>query len=316
METGRFSRAPIPATSGPSYHDRRGDASGAFSPPYRNSARRGMHRGVVEIAPVQRWPRIQLRELWSYRELFYFMVWRDLKVRYAQTVLGAAWAIVQPLLTMVVFTIVFGRLAKLPSDGVPYSVFSLAALTPWNYFAAALIAASSSTVSNTNLITKIYFPRLIIPLASVLGGLPNFGITFAILLLMLFAFGIVPSAASIVVLPLLLLILMMTACGIGCWLAALAVQYRDIRNVAGFLIQLWLYACPIVYPLSMVPQFYRPLYILNPMVGVVEGFRSALLGTTALPWTAIAVAGVVSVLLLATGLVYFRRMEQTFADVA
>jgi lipopolysaccharide transport system permease protein len=274
------------------------------------------YAAMVDIQPAARWPGVNLRELWAYRELFVFLVWRDMKVRYAQTVLGAGWAIVQPLATMVVFTIIFGRLAGLPSDGVPYAVFSLAALTPWNYFAGALVAASNSVLSHTDVITKIYFPRLIVPTASVLGGLPNLAITLVILLIVLFAYGITPAPSSILVIPLLLLIMMMTASGVGCWLGALAVQYRDVRNVAGVLVQLWMYASPIVYPLSLIPDGYRALYMLNPMVGVIEGFRSVLLGTVPLPYAAIAMSLVASLLLFTTGLICFRRMEQTFADVA
>lgn len=278
--------------------------------------RAGASPASVDIVPVAHWPGVNLRELWAYRELFFFLVWRDVKVRYAQTVLGVWWVVVQPLVTMVVFTIVFGRLAQIPSDGVPYALFSLAALIPWNYFSGALTSASGSLVSNTNLISKIYFPRLIVPLSSVLSGLVNLAITLAILLLTMLGFGMAPPASAVVIVPVLLLIMMMIAAGVGCWLGALAIQYRDIQNVAAFLVPLWMYASPIVYPLSLVPDAYRPIYLLNPMVGVIEGFRSALLATTPLPWTAIGVSAAVSALLLVTGVLHFRRMEQTFADVA
>ena len=271
---------------------------------------------VTEIEPPVRWPGIGARELSGYRELLFFLIWRDIKVRYAQTVFGVGWAIVQPVVTMATFTVVFSGLAGVPSDGVPYPLFSLAALIPWSYFSTALAGATNSLVSNTNLITKIYFPRLIIPLASVLSGLVNFGITLAILLAVLAVFRMLPPPMSIVVLPILVIAMMMIAAGVGCWLGALTLQYRDIRNVAGFVVQLWMYASPVVYPLSLVPEAYRPLYLLNPMVGIIEGFRSVLLGTTPTPWTEIAVSVSVGALLLGTGVLYFRRLEQTFADVA
>jgi lipopolysaccharide transport system permease protein len=276
----------------------------------------GTAAAAVDIVPPARWPGMDVRELWQYRELFLFLVWRDVKVRYAQTVLGVGWAIVQPLATVVVFTIVFGHMAGIPSDGAPYAVFSLAALIPWTYFSGALSGASNSLVSNVNLITKVYFPRLVIPLASVLGGLVNFAVTLALLLVVMLGAGILPSPATILVVPLLLLVMMMTAAGVGCWLGALALQYRDVRNVAAFLVQLWMYVSPVVYPLSLVPEAARPIYLLNPMVGVIEGFRASLLGTAPVPWPAIAVSAAVSALLLVTGLIYFRGMEQTFADVA
>jgi lipopolysaccharide transport system permease protein len=271
---------------------------------------------IVDIEPASRWPRVAVAELWTYRELLFFLVWRDVKVRYAQTVLGAGWTVVQPLLTMAVFTVVFGRLAKIPSDGVPYAVFSLTALIPWNYFSSALTTASSSLVSNARLISKVYFPRLIVPLSSVLSGLVGFAITLVMLLAAMLMLGLVPRVSAIVVLPVLLVIMMMIAAGVGCWLGALAVQYRDIQNVTAFIVHLWMYACPVVYPLSLVPERYRSVYLLNPMVGVIEGFRSALLATTPLPLIPIGISACVSAVLLVSGVLYFRRMEQTFADVA
>ena len=270
----------------------------------------------VDIGPLERWPRADVRELWTYRELFAFLVWRDVKVRYAQTVLGAGWVVMQPLVTTLVLTLVFGRLARIPSDGVPYAVFALAALVPWSYFSSALAGATGSLVSNTNLISKVYFPRLVIPLASIIGGLVNFAITFALLLLVMLSFGLVPPLSAVVILPVLILMMVLIAAGVGCWLGALAVQYRDVRNIVVFLVQLWMYASPVVYPLSLVPSEYRWLYILNPMVGVIVGFRSVLLGTTPLPMDAIAVSATVALVLFVTGVFYFRRMEQTFADVA
>jgi lipopolysaccharide transport system permease protein len=268
------------------------------------------------VQPAERWPRVDLGELWRYRGLFYFLVWRDVKVRYAQTVLGAGWAVLQPVFTMVVFTVIFGNLARLPSDGVPYAVFSLTALVPWTYFSVALAGASNSLVGSANLITKVYFPRLVVPFAALLVGLVDFAIAFAILLAMLLAFGILPAASSLLVLPLLVGCMVACAAGVGCWLAALNVRYRDVRAITGFLVQVWMYASPIVYPMSMVPERYRTLYALNPMAGVVEGFRAVLLGTQPVPWPAIGLSLAVSLALLVSGVLYFRRVESTFADVA
>lgn len=268
------------------------------------------------IEPSTRFPRVDLRELWAYRGLFFFLVWRDIKVRYAQTVLGAGWAVLQPVLTMLVFTVVFGWLARIPSDGVPYPLFSLAALVPWTYFSTALSGASTSLVSSTNLLTKVYFPRLVIPFAPVLAGLVDFAIAFAVLLLMMLGYGVTPSASAVVLIPLLLLVMVMTAAGIGCWLAALNIQYRDFRYVVPFLVQVWMYASPIVYPASLVPDRFRPAYALNPMVGVIEGFRSVLLGTGAVAWSTIGVSALTAVVLFVFGALYFRRTERIFADIA
>ena len=268
------------------------------------------------IEPAGSWPRIDLQELWAYRGLFFFLVWRDIKVRYAQTVLGAGWAILQPVLTMLVFTVIFGNFADIPSDGVPYPVFSLAALVPWTYFSTAFTGAGNSLVSSTNLITKVYFPRLVIPLAPVLAGLVDFAIAFVILIVMMLAFGIFPSPEAVVLLPLLLIAMMMTAAGVGCWLAALNILYRDVKYVIPFLVQVWMYASPIVYPASLVPERYRLLYALNPMVGVIEGFRSVLLGTQTVAWHTIGISLAAGAVLFITGAVYFRRMERVFADVA
>ncbi len=271
---------------------------------------------TIVIEPAGRWPRLDLRELWAYRGLFFFLVWRDIKVRYAQTVLGAGWAVLQPVLTMVVFTIIFGRFAGIPSDGVPYSVFSLAALVPWTYFSTALTGSSTSLVASSNLITKVYFPRLVIPFAPVLAGLVDFAIAFGVLLLMMLAFGIVPSLSSVLLLPVLLLVMMLTAAGVGCWLAALNIQYRDVKYVVPFVVQVWMFASPIVYPMSLVPERYQVLYALNPMAGVVEGFRSVLLGTGAVAESTIGLSLLVGVLLFVSGVLYFRRFERVFADVA
>jgi homopolymeric O-antigen transport system permease protein len=271
---------------------------------------------VLVIEPARRFPGLNLRELWQYRGLFFFLVWRDVKIRYAQTVLGAGWAVLQPVLTMAVFAVVFGRLAKVPSDGVPYPVFSLAALVPWTYFSTALAGASGSLVSSTNLITKVYFPRLVIPFAPVLAGLVDFAVAFAVLLAVMLGYGIVPSPAALVLVPLLVLAMLLTAAGTGCWLAALNIQYRDVKYVVPFLLQVWMYASPIVYPASLVPERYRPLYALNPLVGVVEGFRAVLLGTPGVAWSTLAVSLGVGVLLCLSGALYFRRTERVFADVA
>ncbi len=270
---------------------------------------------TVIIEPSGPWPRIDLRELWAYRNLFLFLVWRDIKVRYAQTVLGAGWAILQPVLAMVVFTVIFGNFAKIPSDGVPYPVFSLAALVPWIYFSTALTTASNSLIANPNLITKVYLPRLVIPLAPVLAGLVDFAIALVILFAMMLAFGIVPSS-GVAVLPILVLIMMMAAAGIGCLLAALNVQYRDVKHIVPFLVQVLMFASPIVYPMSLVPEAYRVAYALNPMAGVIEGFRSVLLGTNSISWSLLSVSAVSSVVFLTIGALYFRRMERVFADVA
>lgn len=271
---------------------------------------------TLVIEPAGRWPRIDLRELWAYRGLFFFLVWRDVKVRYAQTVLGAGWAILQPVLTMLVFTVIFGRFANIPSDGVPYAVFSLAALVPWTYFSTALSGASNSLVSSTNLITKVYFPRLVIPFAPVLAGLVDFAVALVVLGAVMLYYGIVPGALALAVVPLLLLGMMLTAAGVGCWLAALNIQYRDVKHVTPFLIQVWMYASPIVYPMSLVPERWRGWYALNPMAGIVEGFRAVLLGTSAVAWPTIGLSLAMGAVLFVTGSLYFRRTERVFADVA
>lgn len=269
---------------------------------------------VFRIEPAQAWTAIGLRELWQYRELLYFLTWRDVKVRYKQTVLGAAWAIIQPLFMMVVFSLFFGRLAKVPSDGIPYPVFTFCALLPWQLFAHALTESSNSLVGNQNLITKVYFPRLVIPIAAVLGGVVDFLIGFVILVLLMLYYGIVPGLA-VVTLPGFLLLALMTALAAGLWLSALNAQYRDVRYTINFLVQFWLFATPVVYPSSLIPEKWRPLYGLNPMAGVVEGFRWALLGKSQPPGLMLWVSVTVVVLLLLGGLYYFRRMEQQFADV-
>src|ERR1044072_7426805 len=270
--------------------------------------------GPLRITPASAWPRIELRDLWNYRELLYFLTWRDLKVHYKQTALGAAWAVIQPLFMMIVFSVFFGRLAGVPSDGIPYPVFTFCALLPWQVFAHALTASSNSLVGNQNLITKVYFPRFVVPISAVLGGLVDFAIAFVILLLMLFGYGIVPGW-QIVALPAFILLAIMTALAVGLWLSALNVQYRDVRYTINFLIQFWLFATPVAYPSSLVTERWRPLYGLNPMAGFVEGFRWALLGKAQPPGALLWVSVAVVILLLVGGLYYFRRMEQQFADV-
>jgi lipopolysaccharide transport system permease protein len=269
---------------------------------------------VTVIRPSRGWVPLNLRDLWEYRELLYFLTWRDIKVRYKQTVLGAAWAVIQPFFTMLVFSIFFGRLAKVPSDGIPYPIFAYCALLPWQLFAHSLTESGNSLVANERLITKVYFPRLVIPMSAVLAGLLDFAIAFVVLIGMMLFYGIVPTIA-IVTLPLFLLLAVATALGVGLWLSALNVQYRDVRYTIPFLTQFWLFATPVAYSSSLVPEALRPLYGLNPMAGVVEGFRWALLGKAEGPGALLAVSTVVTALILVGGLYYFRRMEKTFADV-
>ncbi len=266
------------------------------------------------IRPQTGWTAAGLKELWEYRELLYFLTWRDIKVRYKQTVLGAAWAIIQPFFMMVVFSLFFGYLAKVPSDGIPYPIFAYCALLPWQLFAHALTESSNSLVANERLITKVYFPRLVVPISAVLGGLLDFAIAFVILLLMMAYYGVRPTWA-IVTLPAFLLLAMLTALGVGLWLSALNVKYRDVRYTISFLIQFWLFATPVAYSSSIVPARWRALYGLNPMAGVVEGFRWALLGKSEGPGALLAVSVAVVILILIGGLYYFRRMEAEFADV-
>jgi len=269
---------------------------------------------VTVIRPTRGWISLGLGELWAYRELLYFLVWRDVKVRYKQTALGAAWAIIQPFFTMVVFSLFFGQLARMPSDGVPYPVFAFAALVPWTFFATGLTQSSNSLVASQNLLKKVYFPRLAIPIATVLSGGVDFVIAFLVLLGMMAHYDIALGVNALW-LPALLLLALVTALGVGFWLAALNVKYRDVRYVVPFLVQFWLFATPIAYPSSLLGEPWRTLYALNPMVGVVEGFRWALLGTATAPGAALAVSAAAALLLLVGGAYYFRRMEKTFADL-
>jgi lipopolysaccharide transport system permease protein len=268
----------------------------------------------IHIEPSRGWVSLKLKELWEYRELLYFLIWRDIKVRYKQTVLGAAWAILQPLFTMVVFSLFFGKLAQMPSDGIPYPIFSYAALVPWTYFAQGLSQSSNSLVGSANLIKKVYFPRLVVPISAVLSGSVDFILAFIVLLGMMLYFGIVPNVNALW-LPLLLLLSLTTSLGVGLWLTAMNVQFRDVRHIVPFLVQAWMFATPIAYPSSLLDEPWKTLYGLNPMAGVVEGFRWALLGTDTQPGSMIYVSACVSVSLLISGAFYFRRMEKTFADV-
>lgn len=269
---------------------------------------------LTVVRPPNRWAPLDLANHWRYRELLYFLVWRDIKVRYKQTLLGASWAIIQPFFTMVVFSVFFGRLANVPSDGAPYPVFSFAALVPWTFFASGVVQSSNSLVSNRELITKVYFPRLSLPAASVLAGAVDFVIAFVVLIAMMAYYGIVPTT-NIVWIPAFLLLAMVTSLGVGFWLSALNVRYRDVRHAVPFLVQAWLFITPIAYPSSLLSEPWRTLYGLNPMAGVVEGFRWALLGTASAPPGLVAASAVVAVLLFFSGAFYFRRVESGFADV-
>jgi lipopolysaccharide transport system permease protein len=272
------------------------------------------HDDTTLIGPARGLFHLDLASVWEYRELLLFLVWRDVKVRYKQTVLGAVWAILQPLMTMAIFTVVFSRLAKVPSDGLPYPIFAYTALLPWGYFSQALSRASGSLVGSSHLITKVYFPRLILPLSSAAAPIVDLAIAFLVLGGMMAWYRIAPGW-GILALPLLLLIAFLTALAVSLWLSALNVRYRDIGHIVPFLIQFWMYASPIAYPASLVPERWRSLYALNPMVGVVEGFRWALLGKEAPDFGIMLVSGLAVLALLLGGLVYFRRTERTFADL-
>ena len=269
---------------------------------------------VIRIEPSRGWISLKLRDLWEYRELLYFLIWRDVKIRYKQTALGVAWAVIQPFFTMVVFSIFFGKLGRIPSDGIPYPIFCFAALVPWSFFAHGLIQSSNSLVSGAQLIKKVYFPRLIVPIAAVLSGVVDFVLAFIVLLGMMLYYGVVPTA-NVVWLPAFLLLALITSLGVGLWLSTLNVEYRDVRYAVPFITQFWLFATPIAYPSTLLSEPWRTLYGLNPMVGVVEGFRWALLGTKTQPGAIILVSVVMAIFILIAGAFYFRRMEKTFADV-
>lgn len=258
---------------------------------------------------------VDWKEMWQYRDLFLFLVWRDIKTRYAQSILGVGWAIIQPVFSMIVFTIVFGNLAKVNSEGVPYAIFSYTALVPWTFFSTSLTSASGSLISSKNLITKVYFPRLVIPITPVLGKMIDFGISFLILIGLMVWFGVKPTIWALMV-PVFIILMMLTAAGVGMWLTALSIQYRDIRYGSEFFVQLLMYASPVIYPTSIIPEKYQILYALNPMVGVIEGFRASLLGTRAMPWDLLGVGALMAVAFFLSGVMYFRSMERYFADVA
>ena len=266
------------------------------------------------IAPPGRAPRLDLRELWAYRTLLYFLVWRDLKIRYTQTVLGVGWAVIQPLLNTVVFTLVFGRLVRVPTDGVPYPIFGLAGLVPWTFVSTGFAVAGASLLNSSNLITKVYFPRLVIPWAPVCAAAVDLAIGLALLGVGLAVYHQTPSAWALVVVPISILLFALAAAGVGCWLSALSIQYRDVKHLVPFLSMLWMYASPIVYPLARVPERFRPLYCLNPLAGVVEGFRSALLGRSVV-WSSWLESAAVALVVFVSGALYFRRTESVFADL-
>jgi len=269
-------------------------------------------RTVIE--PPKSWLSLDLKEVWAYRDLLGILAWRDVSVRYKQSIIGVGWTVIQPLMTMIIFTIIFGRFAKLPSEGLPYPIFTYCALLPWNYFARSLSDSSNSLVGASHLITKVYFPRLILPLSRVLAGLVDFAIAFVILIAMMLWYGIAPTA-GLLMLPLFMTVAMLAALSVGLWLTALNVKYRDVQFVVPFLAQFWMYASPVAYSASIVPQKWQWVYGLNPMVGVVEGFRWALLGKTAPDFGAMSASLMIVIVLFISGLYYFRKMEQTFADI-
>lgn len=268
----------------------------------------------IRLQPSNGWRALNLREFWRYRELLYFLSWRDIKVRYKQTALGALWAILQPFLTMLIFSLFFGNLAKMPSDGIPYPIFAFAALVPWTFFSNGLTQSGNSLVQSAGMLKKVYFPRLIVPISSILSGVVDFLFAFLVLIGLMFWYGIAPTA-NVVWLPFLLLLAFGTALGVGLWLSAMNVQFRDVRYTIPFLAQFWLFATPIAYPSSLLSEPWRTIYGINPMVGVVEGFRWALLGTATAPGPLIIVSALTMLTILITGMFYFRRMESTFADV-
>lgn len=283
-------------------------AGGACSPPDPPAAL------VTVIEAPRGWLSLNLRELWRYRDLLWLLVWRDFSVRFRQSVLGVGWAVVRPVLSVLVFTVIFGMVAGLPSDGIPYPLFSFAAMMPWLYFSSALANATNSVVGGGALLTKVYFPRLVLPLASVAAGLADFAIQFVLLLGLMFWYGVAPSWNAVLA-PLFVLDCVLVSLALGLWLTALNVKYRDIGQLVPFLVQVWMYLSPVVYSSSMIPERWRPLYALNPMVGVIDGFRWAVLGQNPPDWTMMAISTVVMAVLLTGGACYFRKTEATFADV-
>lgn len=270
---------------------------------------------ITVIQPAAGWVPLKLSEFWEYREVLFFLVWRDIKVRYRQTLMGAAWAIIQPVMTMVVFSTFFGRLARMPSDGVPYPLFAFAALVPWTFFATGLTQSANSLVASGHLITKVYFPRLLVPMGRILSGLPDLALSFIVLVAMIAWYGLLKIGLSLICLLPFTLLAFAAALSIGLWLAALNVQYRDVQHAVPFLVQMWLFATPIAYPSSLLPEPWRIVYGLNPMVGVVEGFRWALLGTDSAPGPVVLASVLATSILLVSGAYFFRRIERTFADV-
>jgi lipopolysaccharide transport system permease protein len=279
-----------------------------------NSSLGVVRKPTVVVEPVRGLFHLDLRAVWHYRELLFFLIWRDVKVRYKQTIIGAAWSILQPLMTMVVFTLIFSKFAKVPSDGLPYPIFAYTALLPWNYFSQAVSHSGESLVGNARLISKVYFPRLIVPISAAVAPLVDFAIAFVVLLGMMTWYGIAPTWGMLA-LPLFLLLALLTALAVGLWLSAFNVKYRDVRHTIPFLIQFWMFASPVAYPVSLVPEKWRLLYSLNPMAGVIEGFRWAILGKESPDVSVMALSAGVVVAILIGGLVYFTRVEQTFADV-
>lgn len=281
----------------------------AVAPP----AQRLAGYSLTRIEPPQGWFELRLKELWDYRELLYFFVWRDVKIRYKQTAIGVLWVVLQPLLTMIVFTLFFGKLAKMPSQGLPYPVFYFAALVPWMYFSTALLTATNVVVEHQRVITKVFFPRLILPFSSVISGLVDFSIGFIVLLIFTISYGIRPGPTALL-LPFFLLLAIFTALGVGLWLSALNALYRDVRYLLAFIVQFWMLASPVAYPSSMVPERYRWLYGLNPMAGVIDGFRWALTGTGNPPRAVLITSTIMVCLTLVGGLAFFNRMEVSIAD--
>ena len=286
----------------------------------RTALREGAHpsvpqgQGTKVIEPAKGWAPLELEALWRSRELLYFLTWRDVKVRYKQTILGAGWAVLRPVLTMLIFTVVFGHFAKIPSEGVPYAIFSYCALVPWTFFAYAVPQSANSLVGNAHLISKVYFPRLVIPIAATVSGLPDFALAFALLLGMMLVYGIMPTA-TVLVLPFFVLLGLMAILAVGIWLSALSAQYRDVVHAVPFLVQIWLFATPVAYPISLIHGKLQLVFALNPMTGVVEGFRWALLGTHDLHVAPLVASTAVTMIMLLGGLCYFRRVERRLADV-
>ncbi|OGW40599.1 MAG: phosphate ABC transporter permease [Nitrospirae bacterium RBG_13_39_12] len=269
----------------------------------------------IVIKPRKGWVPVNFRELWAFRELLYFLAWRDIKVKYKQTVLGAAWAILQPFTTMIVFSILFGKLAKVPSDGIPYPIFVYAGLLPWNYFSSALSNSGNSLVASSNLITKVYFPRLIIPASASLSGLVDFIIASAILIGMMFFYHFTPNILGVVMIPVLIFLIFIVAVSCGLLLSALNVEYRDFQHVIPFIVQIWMFVTPVIYPVTLFPEKYRWLLSLNPMSGFIEAFRAATLGHQPINWNLLTVSLVVTFVMFIAGIFYFKKVERSFADV-